>query len=201
MSGGGRRLLSTLLLALVLPTLGAVAQASAANDQPSVDERSPSDAWHRAHHGYFFDEESPPAGPFQFGLCPSLGIQAGTPGSVMATGELYLSLSRPRSFSFFAGVGAEGTNSIRAITWTLGWGGVREIHGARYQTGFFGAFLRYRNYRGEASETRRDALSAGTEIGGGNMALVIEIGGSRRTDGQWHPLAYLGFKLIHAFHL
>jgi len=171
-----------------------------AGEPPSAGgpPESATDHWHRIHRYYFMEEEEPAEQRFRFGLCPGIGLRAGSPGTVFAVTDLYVSVTRRRAFSLFAGAGVEGTNRLRSAVFTLGWGGVRRIHVARRQTGFFGAFLRYRDFVGEVGTTRDDAVSVGTELGAGHMGLTFEVGASRRVEGNWKLLVYVGYKLIWA---
>lgn len=156
------------------------------------------DRWHRLRHNYSMDPNQPDGGGVHIGLCPGIGLRAGNPGTVFGVADIYISVSRHRSFSLFAGAGVEGSNRVRSAVFTLGWGGVRRIHVARRQTGFFGAFLRYRDFVGQTGTTRRDAVSVGTEVGAGHMGLTFELGASRRENGDWNALVYVGLKVIWA---
>jgi len=175
----------------------------AAAGTPPTEQRPQTavDRWHQLRHFYAVDPEQTEGEGLRFGLCPGVGVRAGSPGSVFAVADLYVSMARHRSFSLFAGAGLETTSHVRSAVFTLGWGGVRRIHVARHQTGFFGAFLRYRSFVGKVGETRDDAFSAGTEMGAGHLGFTFELGASRREHGDWKFLVYAGFKFIWALPL
>ncbi|HHQ48688.1 MAG TPA: hypothetical protein ENK19_07380 [Acidobacteria bacterium] len=188
---------TSLCLALLVTLLAVSVQAGELADG---DQRAPTavDQWHRLHHFYSMEPEQPEGRRLRFGICPGIGVRAGNPGGVFGVADLYVSMTRRHSFSLFAGVGVEGTGQLRSVVYTVGWGGVRRIQVARHQTGFFGAFLRYRDYVGEVSTSREDAFSAGTELGAGHLGFTFEMGASRRTDGDWKFLIYAGFKFVWA---
>ncbi len=185
--------LLALLVVLVLPA-GAVAGERPLEGQ---EPQTAVDRWHRLRHFYSMEDRAEEGG-VRFGICPGIGFRAGNPGAVFGAADLYVSVSRRHSFSLFAGAGVEGKGQLRSAVYTLGWGGVRRIHVARRQTGFFGAFLRYRDFVGEAGRTRDDAISAGTELGAGHLGFTFELGASRRKNGDWKVLVYVGFKMIWA---
>ncbi len=183
-----------LLVMLLLPSWAGAGTESTEERQPQTAV----DRWHRLRHYYSMDPDQGDEGGVRFGICPGIGLRAGNPGTVFGVADIYISVSRHRSFSLFAGAGVEGTTWVRSAVFTLGWGGVRRIHVARHQTGFFGAFLRYRDFVGKSDTTRRDAVSVGTEVGAGHMDFTFELGASRRQNGDWNPLVYVGFKVIWA---
>lgn len=188
-------LATALLLAMLILPVSVSAGEGAPAGEP---QQTAVDRWHSLRHYYSMDENPPDEHGVRFGLLPGVGVRAGSPGTLFGVADLYISMTRPRSFSLFAGAGIEAKSSVRSAVFTLGWGGVRRIHVARHQTGFFGAFLRYRNYVGETGATRRDAISAGTEVAAGHMGFTFELGASRRDTGDWKFLIYAGYKFVWA---
>ncbi len=152
--------------------------------------------WHEEHPVALVEEH--PDKRLRLGLYPRLGAVVGIPNGIAGTFQISLSLQRPERYSFYVGAGYEYGPAVEGSNLTLGWGGVREAPAAVRQSGFSGAFLRYRNWDSD-DHGRHHGLSVGVESGLGALGLMMEVGLARSDRNHWIPVARLSISVGHAW--
>ncbi len=197
----GARALRAVSVAILLVACCPPAAAADRPDPPGVTrdnskDKGAVDRWHE-ERGYYGIEDVPQEKEtLRFALYPGLGVQVGTPEVLVGLGEVFISISDARSFSVFGGVGVEGRENVDAAVFTLGWGGVRRVQVAGRQSGFFGAFLRYRRYSDRKDTSQRKSFSLGSEVGGGHLSMALEFGGVQDRNDDWGVLIRLAIKAV-----
>jgi hypothetical protein len=153
------------------------------------------DAWHDmltdAVGGAIVEETER---PWTLGLYPSAGFSLGPSNWVAYQVQGFVSVSDGKSFSLYLGYGYERGPSSEADMFTAGWGGVRSLHAARSQRGFYGKFLRYRRVN-DFSHGIHHGLSVGTEHGVGPFGLSFEVGAVRSADNHWLATGQIALKV------
>ncbi len=154
------------------------------------------DRWHEERRYYGIENVPQEKETLRFALYPGFGVQVGTPEVLVGLGEVFISISDARSFSVFGGVGVEGRENVDAAVFTLGWGGVRRVQVAGHQSGFFGAFVRYRRFSDRKDTSQRKSFSLGSEVGGGHLSMALEFGGVQDRHDEWGVLIRLAIKAV-----
>lgn len=180
-----------------LPILVACLLAATAGST-AADEIGPPrdvDAWHaalaEAVGGPIVEPEDR---GWSLGLYPGAAVVLGPPEWIAYQLQGFVSLSDGRSFSLFTGYGYERGPDYQSHQVTLGWGGVRRLHAARPQRGFYGKFLRYRRTE-DFEHGLHQGLSVGTESCAGIFALAFELGAARSESNHWSLTAQIGIKI------
>jgi hypothetical protein len=170
----------------------AVAVMSAATVSAQQDRPFDIDEWHEAVYGAV-PKPAEDRG-FAIGLYPGASAVLGTPNIVSGQANLFISVNAGSSFSLYLGYGEEWGNSADARIYTFGWGGVRELEAARRQRGFYGKFLRYREWDSD-NHGLHHGLSVGSESGVGYLSLAFEFGAARSGRDHWIVVAQVSLKV------
>jgi len=159
-------------------------------------ERIDISQWHEEHPVAVAEENQDQQ--LRLGLYPRFGAVVGVPNVLAATFQVSLSIRSPERYSLYLGAGYEYGPAVEGSNLTIGWGGVREAPATVRQSGFSGAFLRYRNWDSD-DHGRHHGLSVGVESGLGALGLVMEVGLARSDRNHWIPVARLSFSVGHAW--
>lgn len=178
--------------ALVLA--GLVMTASLALAQGAGDGTLDLDRWHELRGGLGILDDVHDRRGFSLGIYPGVSAVLGLPGGYAGAADLFVSIGDGRGLSLFAGYGREWGARADATVWTLGWGGVKQVPAAEPQLGFFGTFVRYREWEHDRHGRHR-GLSVGTESGVGLVAVTFEAGLARSERDHWLVVARLALKL------